>query len=341
MPVYNGQRFLDEAISSVLAQDFGDFEFVIVDDGSTDGTYAMLERWAAQEPRIVVVRSERNEGISTALNKGIAAARAEYIARQDADDICARGRLVRQVEVLDSHPDVAIVCAGYHLIDTRGRRTGTMMRRQPSSVMEYLLHFSNSIGGHGQVMFRRADALAVGGYRREFDLSEDYDLWTRLIRRGRIVALPIIGMHHRHHGGKVSVVWRERQLDRSLSISRRMLTALLGRPLSDDEFSAITGVWRQQVRPGATPLAHRTFVVIFERFFDGNPSHEERRRARMATAHRWVLTAAVAARHGSLVESAQHLYYALLWHPLGFARGTADVARAAATRVWRVAFRWR
>src|SRR5687768_9316916 len=117
MPVYNGERYLDEAIESVLAQEFADFEFVIVDDGSTDSTPELLAKWAARDPRIVVVRQFDNCGTGCALNAGLAVARGEYIARQDADDLSLPGRLARQVAALDGDREAVMVTVGRVWID--------------------------------------------------------------------------------------------------------------------------------------------------------------------------------------------------------------------------------
>lgn len=326
MPVYNGERFVDEAIASVVSQDFRDFEFVIVDDGSRDRTPSILRRWAARDPRIVIVRSPRNEGIPAALNKGLAVARGKYIARQDADDVCERGRYRRQVEVLDRERDVVLVSAGYDLVNAEGTRIGTEMRLEPPEVIEYLLTFSNAVGGHGQVMFRRDVVLEVGGYRDAFALSEDYDLWTRLVRIGRIVMLPIVGMKHRLHGQRASVVQREMQRRHSLAVARRMMGELLAREITREEEDAVASVWRQEVRPGLASRAHRVFRETYGTFRRGNSNRIHHWSVRFALASRWTLAAAAFARHGYYLEALRHAGYGLRWHPLGV---FASVSRLA------------
>jgi GT2 family glycosyltransferase len=328
MPVYNGQRYVDEAIASVVGQDYPDFEFVIVDDGSTDGTPAILAKWAAREPRIVLLRSRRNEGISMALNHGLAIARGEYVARQDADDLCVRGRLARQVAVLDAQPDVELVSAGYELIESDGRRRRVLMRDEAPEVVEYLLHFSNFVGGHGQVMFRRATVAALGNYDVAYPYSQDYDLWSKLMRRGRCVVLPIIGMRHRMHEHRVSVVWGKRQQRHSVEISRNNLELLLQRKLTDEEIGAVAAVWRQTGERGMARGAHRVFSETYTRFAATNGGlRRHRRRVRITKAKAWVIGAAMHVKHGQFLESLQYLAYAMRWHPLGFVSGTAAVAR--------------
>lgn len=326
MPVYNGQRYVDEAIASVVGQDYPDFEFVIVDDGSTDGTLAILERWAARDARIVLVRSPRNEGISAALNRGLAVARGEYVARQDADDLCVAGRLARQVAVLDADPGVELVSAGYELMESDGRRRRVLMRDEAPELVEYLLHFSNFVGGHGQVMFRRATVAEAGNYDVAYPYSQDYDLWSKLMRRGRCVVLPIIGMRHRMHEHRVSVVWGKRQQTHSVEISRNNLELLLQRKLSDEEIGAVAAVWRYTGERGMAPGAHRLFTETY-RLFAAKVPRRHRRRVRMYKARIWVIGAAMHFKHRQFAESLQYMAYGMRWHPLGVVTGSVAVAQ--------------
>ena len=338
MPVYNGQCFVDEAIGSVVGQGFDDFEFVIIDDGSTDETPAILAKWAARDARIVVHRSPRNEGIPAALNRGLAVARGEYVGRQDADDLCLPGRLARQVAVLDEQPEVELVSAGYELIEADGRRRFVMKRYEAPEVVEYLLCFSNFIGGHGQVMFRRTTVAALGNYSLEYPSSQDYELWSKLIRRGRCVVLPMIGMRHRMHGQRSSVVWAPRQLSHSVAISRRNIEALLRRTVSEQEIAAVAAVWRQTGQRGMAAGAQRIFRETYARFLDTNPPRHHRRRVRIAKARMWVTGAAMHAKQGNVLDAVQHLGYAIRWHPLGVVSGMVSIASRIASylgRHWR------
>lgn len=335
MPVYNGQRYVDEAIASAVGQGYDDFEFVIVDDGSTDDTPAILAAWAARESRIVIHRTPHNEGIPAALNRGLAVARGEYIVRQDADDLCMAGRIAKQVAALDADPGTVLVSAGYELIDEQGRRRGWRMRLEAPEVIEYLLQFSNAIGGHGQVMFRRELVLSLGNYRVEFDYSQDYDLWSRLMPHGRMVVLPMNGMRHRLHDSRVSIVSGKRQLNNSKSISRRNLTAFLGHELDDDEFESLAAVWRQTDRRGAAGSAHRLFAKAYARFKETNTNRRHRGRARMAKAHAFLLSAAMHAKRGHFLEAIPYLGYSLLWHPRGLLSGVAAAVKRAARYFWR------
>jgi glycosyltransferase involved in cell wall biosynthesis len=122
MSVYNGARFLREAIESILGQTFRDFEFLIVDDGSTDDSREMILSYC--DPRVRLVINDRNVGLPRSLNRGLDLAQGEYVARQDADDISESARLAKQVAFLDSYHDVALLGTWYRKIDEGGRIIG-------------------------------------------------------------------------------------------------------------------------------------------------------------------------------------------------------------------------
>lgn len=186
--VYNGERYLREAIESVLAQTRGDFELLIVDDGSTDDTPAILAEYARLDPRVVVHRVS-HAGRTAALNLGCRAARAELIARLDADDPALPGRLERQLRFLEANEDVALLGGGVLLIDEHGEIFGE--DRLPTGDAEIRKMLQKiSLFYHSNVTFRRSAVEAVGGYRTVFKLAEDYDLWLRISERYALANLP-------------------------------------------------------------------------------------------------------------------------------------------------------
>src|SRR5262245_2206009 len=157
MPVYNGERFVLEAVRSILAQTLRDFELLVVDDGSTDRTAELLAVEQARDERLIVHRLPSNVGFRTALNAGCALARGELIARMDADDISLPTRLARQVEFLRQHPDVAVVGAAIQVIDGNGvRGRFKSYPVQPGLAAWSMLFFSSL--AHPAVILRR-DAL--------------------------------------------------------------------------------------------------------------------------------------------------------------------------------------
>lgn len=174
LPTYNARAHIESCIEALDQQRFDDFEIVVVDDGSTDGTIEYLED---REDIRLFVRSNPEDGLPGALNYGLERARGKYVARQDADDISYRDRLGRQVDCLDTHSDVTMVGTGVDLLGPDGsKRSRRIPPANPN--IESLLEKNRFV--HGSVMFRRDAVLEIGGYDTGFEYAEDYDLWLRL-----------------------------------------------------------------------------------------------------------------------------------------------------------------
>ncbi len=186
MGVYNGARYLSAAIDSVLMQQGVAFEFIIVDDGSTDATPTILADAALRDARIRVI-TQANAGLTQALIRGCEQARGQYIARQDSDDLSLPGRLRQQAEMLDGDASLAFVSCWSEVMGPNDeplithRRPGTA-----AAATELLVHGRSGPPGHGSVMFRRDAYERVGGYRALFYYAQDGDLWLRLAMVGRI-----------------------------------------------------------------------------------------------------------------------------------------------------------
>ena len=207
LPVYNGERDLAQAIESILAQTFADFELIIVDDGSTDNTASILEQYAARDQRIRVLRNSVNRGIGPTLNRGIESARGEFIARQDADDWSIPGRLALQVAFLRDHPDHFLV--GSQIRVLREDNASARITHYPldhEAILEAFIH--GCCIGHGSVMFRRIPRMM---YTWEGCPAEDYELWTRMIRLGKFANLAECLYHYRLWHNSISVRRREAQ----------------------------------------------------------------------------------------------------------------------------------
>ncbi len=210
MCVYNGERYLDEAIDSILRQSMEDFEFVIVDDGSTDGTGEILRRYAAAEDRVRVV-TRPHEGIIGAANHGCGLARGRYIARMDADDVAVPDRLEKEVAFLEAHPNVAVVGGAIQMINDSGVTLETITLPQGDQEIKDLLLRENAMA-HVAAVFRRDVLNAVGGYRGAFAQAEDYDLWLRVADCHELANLPDVVMHCRTRPDSVSVRFRRQQV---------------------------------------------------------------------------------------------------------------------------------
>jgi glycosyltransferase involved in cell wall biosynthesis len=195
LPVRDGERYLREALDSVLAQTLGDFELVVVDDGSRDGTSAILEGY--RDARMRVIRQERL-GLVAALRRGLEACQAPYLARMDADDVALPRRLERQVELLDGLPRAALVVPGVAVVDAHGQELERIVLPSHHDGLVRRLLLRNSIT-HGAVALRRRAVDDVGGYRDDYGANEDYDLWRRLARHWELRAIDEVLYRYRRH----------------------------------------------------------------------------------------------------------------------------------------------
>jgi glycosyltransferase involved in cell wall biosynthesis/radical SAM superfamily enzyme YgiQ (UPF0313 family) len=187
MSVYNGERFVREALQSIYSQTYQDYEVVIVDDGSTDRTPDILTQM--KDSRTVIYRNAENMGLTRSLNMGLRLCRGDYVARMDADDVSHPCRLEQQVRFLDGHPDCLVVGTWCYRIDVDGQIVGHWRPRTASEEVRTRLMTANAVA-HGSAMIKRAALVEVGGYDEMYECAQDYDLWLRLSERGDIRNLP-------------------------------------------------------------------------------------------------------------------------------------------------------
>jgi len=180
MSVYNNRDFVGAAIRSILSQSFSDFEFLITDDGSTDGSSAILDEFAAGDDRIRVFH-QANKGLTLSLNEMIARSCGAYIARMDADDVSLPRRFEDQIQYLGTHARCAVVGTGYLVIDAQGRPIGGVQAYDNSrSLRKRILVASGNPLCHGSVMMRRDALISLDPVYR-WQYSQDFDLWLRLL----------------------------------------------------------------------------------------------------------------------------------------------------------------
>jgi hypothetical protein len=212
MAVHNGGADLARAVDSVLAQTFRDFELLVVDDGSTDGSAATIESYG--DDRVRLLRNDGNIGQVPSLNRGLAKARGEYVARLDHDDLCLPSRLERQVAVLEAERAVALVGTWLDVYD-ESDRLYAKLRGRISDFVEFVFAIlvDEYPFGHPSLMYRREVVEALGGYDASLAPSEDKDLYRRLALErhdARVVPEPLV--HYRRHEGQLSQLQRDTQL---------------------------------------------------------------------------------------------------------------------------------
>lgn len=218
MSVYNGDRYLEAAVDSILAQTFKDFEFIIINDGSSDRSLSILESYAKQDDRLRLI-NQQNSGLTKSLNKALALSCGELIARMDADDIAMPERFERQVEYLETHPKCVIVGCEVLQIDMDGDPICEMGVAQSHKQIETeLLKGCGGAIRHPAVMMRREPLMAIGGYREKFKMTEDLDLFLRLAERGELANLPEVLLHYRLHLNSVNFTKAQQQTQEVIAV---------------------------------------------------------------------------------------------------------------------------
>jgi glycosyltransferase involved in cell wall biosynthesis len=213
MTVYNTEAYVAEAVDSVLAQTFRQFELIIIDDGSTDRSLSILKQLAARDTRLRLV-SRPNTGIVAAANEGIGLARGRYLARMDSDDVCLPRRLELQVSYLDAHPDCVLLGSRVTVVDPYGSPVFDSGQKLAHDEIEAELLSSG--GGWAIVqpsaMMRTEAVRKVGAYRGRHNVSEDQDLFLRLAEVGKVANLPEpLLLYRRHYKSVMHTQWRQRQ----------------------------------------------------------------------------------------------------------------------------------
>lgn len=234
LPVHNGLPYLRDAVQSVLDQSYNYFEFLIIDDGSTDGSGELLDHFARNDKRIRLIRRE-NKGLVASLNEGLRLARAPLVARMDADDICLPQRLALQVEAFNANMKLSVLGAAVYVFQQSKASIALVPcvvgAQNVAKSMEKFCALA-----HPSVMYRRDAVLGFGGYREVCRHAEDYDLWLRMLDKGCMIdnmATPLL--KYRLHVNSASVAHRtEQTLAVALALTARKVRIAEGvDPLSN------------------------------------------------------------------------------------------------------------
>ena len=219
MPAYNAEQYIGESIDSILKQTFTDFELIILNDCSRDSTEEIILSY--RDSRIVYLKNEENMGVAGTLNRGLAAATGEYVARMDADDISLPERLEKQVNFLDRNSKVAVLGT---CLERFGEEISTQYRSFSDNAEQMKIDLLFSCGlAHPSVMMRRAVIAELGGYDLEYEGLEDYELWCRVAEQHDVLALPDLLLRYRVHGKQVTKNPSEKYLTRMRRLKERQL----------------------------------------------------------------------------------------------------------------------
>lgn len=264
MSVYNGLAYLEQAVESILRQSFDDFEFIIVNDGSTEPVGELLSR--IRDPRIVLIDQE-NMGLTRSLNKCISLARGKYLARMDADDVSMPQRLKRQVAAMEANPSLDLIASYYEVIDEKGRACDSKALIQDPVYRLWRLQFHN-VYGHGTVLLRKRAIVAAGGYDETYTVAQDYELWSRISKRDNTLVIPEVLYQYRSvvHGPQSSVRHYETQLANAIRTSDRNIKAC-NPDFSDADCEDVRSVFWKFQRAATSPRGVDLLPALLEGFF--------------------------------------------------------------------------
>lgn len=258
MTVHNGLDHLGPAISSILTQTYGDFEFLIINDGSTEPVHKIFQ--ANKDPRMIIV-DQKNIGLTRSLNKGLTLAKGEYVARMDSDDLSLPGRLEEEVKAMDSNSRLDLVGSYFDVIDEHDILVEKRELIDDPCYRLWRLQFHNNYG-HGSVMLRKSSVLKAGMYDESFQVTQDFDLWSRLSRKDNTMIIPAFLYRYRMigHGKQASVKHYDAQLQNAVRISNWSLQACNPRLVDADCAHVRTLYWKFQLKH----LTHRGMVLLVD-----------------------------------------------------------------------------
>jgi GT2 family glycosyltransferase len=344
MTTFNGAAFIRESIDSVLAQTFSDFELVIVDDGSTDATPALLA--SCRDPRVRVIRPDRNLGVVGARNFGLAACRGLYIAAHDHDDLSLPERLATQVRTLDARPDIVLAGSEVLLWMADGRRLPTdHVPGATPALVRWMLHVDNPFT-YSSIMVR-ADALRRLGVFMlpEAEPADDFDLYHRLLGIGPLARLDETLVIYRWHASNTTHAQAQRMADRASAILARAYAPWLGREADAAARLVVHHLSdRQPVRDAATLTRLGGFLErILAGFLDQQAPDAAARTQIEAHAGRvWWRLVRSAIRSGAPLALTQHVArrtlrreFTLAWHDVVASVAVGSLRAAQNGRIGR------
>ncbi len=262
MPVYNTAPFLRQAIDSLLGQTFGDFELILIDDASTDGSWEIMSACAARDARIVLLRNQSNMRQAASLNRGLDAARGQYILRQDSDDLSLPQRLAAMVSFMDEHPRTAILGSYIGMIDEEDRPVGHVFYPMGDPGIQALAVLRTPFTGPSVMM--RATVLRENGLQFDpaMDYGEDYDICSRLLRAGEGANLPDTLLQLRIRRGSDTDLHSRRQEQTADKIALRNLAASGLRAFFSGKDILLLRSWAGKINALSVEERHRQMALL-------------------------------------------------------------------------------
>lgn len=267
MCVWNGEKHLSESITSILNQTFKEFEFVIVNDGSTDNTAQVLSLFASQDSRIRILENSQNMGQSYSKNRGIAVARGDYIAMMDADDWCDTHRLALQVEFLDLNPEISVLGTDYLIY--RGGNSGSHLMKTAllPGLLRWDFIFHCAICQASVMMRRSLFSQQSFRYLEDQRTAADFELWTRIIQAHKISNLNMTLYYYRWHNNNISVRKAEDQRKNTNEVIRRQVKQYTGENIPEELIEEFK--WPKKIKN--TPNA-RFIISLYIKLLDATKS---------------------------------------------------------------------
>ena len=227
MSVYNGEKYLRESIDSMLGQTFTNFEFIIINDGSTDSTPTIINSYT--DPRILCLHNKQNIGLTRSLNRGLKLARGEFVARQDSDDVSLPDRLATQISYLQRNKQVGLLGTAYYVIDSQGTHTNIFRQPETDSQIRWQMLFLSAFC-HTSVMFRSKFFVTCESvYDESLQYSQDFELWTRLLSCTNVANLQIPLVKLRIHEDRVTSNCYKKQQQIASEIAAKQINSLFKR----------------------------------------------------------------------------------------------------------------
>ncbi len=285
LPVYNGEKYLPNAIDSILNQSFRDFELIIVDDGSTDRTKDIIASYTDQ--RIIRIINNKNEGIVHSRNAGLRLARGKYYAPFDADDVAHPSKFERQITFLENHPEYSMIGSYAHATDAQGKKLphDYSMPASPECIPPILLFRNYFI--QSSIVARRA-AMPVNGYEEGFEIGEDWLMWVALSKKGKVGNIPAFLVSKREHSHNAGSSNQEKLVDFDKKVYKKIFQDI-GIQLDQQQLHLLVALKYSPSRLGGAEV--ETLMSILTKM-KRNPAekmpHLDQSGLSLALANRWL-----------------------------------------------------